>query len=488
MSRILVLLSILLIGAASVAASGQTPFDVRGKAEQMRKRGQTCAGGTSEKFGIYIISIVDIELDDKVSSQEASELALAQGKKEIAAFMGQEISAKDTVQSTVVSVDGETRSREFYESLATVKTEQFLRGVVLYDVRKMENGISAICFATGRTMDMSRELQEQMAQTPAGTVSSVGIAYVVDNRLDIAKQQSLQSALRAAVEQVLGTTLAGNTQVQDNVKIRSKIFAHASGFVEEYRIISEGESNGSYRTVVYARVAKDKLLDSYSAHLKSFGDPAFFIRTDNKELYQTFNKFFVGLGLKMTADINSADYIIDAMGDYRELKHPASGIPGTQLSLWIRISDANTKQELLSQKNDPRKSAVFHSVGERQKDIATEKAFAQIKEPLHKELNRMIGGMASSGREITIRIDNYSPAYADAVLQFCKALEMVPGCGNANRKIDPVGQTVSITVNYQGKMDDLEMFLRNRLNQDISEKRFIPKTTAIATNRLNLTY
>lgn len=482
------ILLLLLFGISFCAISEQLSLDISEKVQQMRKSGKTCAGGVSEKLGIYIISITEFELDNDVNQQEITELAIAQAKKEIAAFIGQEMSSKETVSTVVGSVDDQKKSKEFYESISTMQVNQFLRGVVLYEMQKTTKGISIVCLATGQAMDMAKEMKARMAKNPPGTVSATGFAYIVNNRIDVAKQQSLRSALRSAVEQVLGTLLVGNSQVQNNEKIKSKIFAHASGFVEEYRIVSESERDGNYQTVIYAKVSQNKLLDSYSAYLKSFGDPAFLLVTNNKELYQTFTKFFVGLGLKMTADEAKADYIIDAMGDYRSILHPASGVPGIQLSLWIRISDANTQIELLSQKNDPRRSAVFHSSGERQKDLATEKAFAQIRTPLHEALNQMIGNMTASGREITIVIDNFSEAYSEAVSPFCKALEMVPGCGNVNRKIDLIAQTVTLSVNYQGKTDDLCIFLENRLKEDISERRLIPKVTSIGTNRIEMSY
>lgn len=488
MRRNISIFFLFLLGISLCVVSEQPSLDISEKVLQMKKRGQTCGGGMSKKFGVYIISVVDVELENDFSRQEMTELAIAQAKKEIAAFIGQEISAKDTVGTVEKSVDGQTQSKEFYESLSTIQVNQFLHGVVLYEIQETAKGLSVVCFATGKTMDMAREMEAQMAQNPPGTVSASGFAYIVNNRIDVAKQQSLLAALRSAVEQVLGTSLASNTQVQNNEKIQSKIFAHASGFVDEYRIVGEAERDSNYQTVVYATVSKNKLLDSYQAYLKSFGDPAFLLVTDNLELYQTFTKFFVGLGLKMTADEKSVDYIIDAMGDYRSIVHPASGVSGIQLSLWIRISDAHTKRELLSQKNDPRRSAVFHSVGERQKDIATEKAFAQIRTPLHEALNQMIGNMAASGREITVFIDNFSAAYSEALAQLCKALEMVPGCENVNKKIDLIAQTATISADYQGKTDDLYLFLENQLKQEVSEERFIPKATAIETNRIEMSY
>lgn len=488
MRRNISIFFLFLLGISLCVASEQSAMDIHGKVQQMKQNGQICGGGTSAQHGIFIICIVEVEQENDTSRQEMTELAIAQAKKEIASFIGQEISSKDTVGTVVESNDGQTQSIEFYESLASIQISQFLRGVVVYEIQETAKGLSVVCFATGRTMDMAREMAAQMAQNPPGTVSATGFAYVVNNRVDVAKQQSLHAALRSAVEQVLGTSLASNTQIQNNAKIQSKIFAHASGFVEEYRIISESERDSNYQTLVYATVSKNKLLDSYQAYLKSFGDPAFLLVTDNLELYQTFTRFFVGLGLKMTADEKNADYIIDAMGDYRSIVHPASGVPGIQLSLWIRISDAHTQKELLSQKNDPRRSAVFHAVGERQKDLATEKAFAQMRTPLHEALNQMIGNMTASGREITVVIDNFSAAYSEALAQFCKALEMVPGCGNINKKIDLIAQTATISADYQGKTDDLYLFLENQLKEEVSEERFIPKVTAIETNRIEMSY
>ena len=70
----------------------------------------------------------------------------------------------------------------------------------------------------------------------------------------------------------------------------------------------------------------------------------------------------------------------------------------------------------------------------------------------------------------------------------CKVLEQVPGCGNVNRKIDAVSQTVTVTADYQGKMDDLADFLKARLRKEMPQKSWIPAVTAVETNRLQLTY
>lgn len=464
------------------------PLNIPAKIEQMRKNEQVRIGGWADNTGVYVISLVNVPITEKVNAAEAAEIALANGKKEIAAFLGQEMSSSSESTTEETTNNDKTELKEFYKSVKRIDVNQFLRGVVLYQVQTAGNELQAVCLVTGKTIDMSNELQAKIAELPPGTVGAVGIAIIIDNRTDLAKTQALNAALRLAIEQVLGTTVAATTQVQDNEKVRAKIFSHAAGFVDEYRVVEDGVANGNYRTAIIAKISKDKLLDSYRSYMKSFGDPQFFIRTSNNELYLTFTKFFSGIGLKVIADQKSADYIIDAIGEFRRLKHPASGDEGVQLSLWIRIYDAKNNQELLSQKNDPTKSAVFYSSGDRQNDIAAEKAFKQMRKPLHEAINKMIGNMAIAGRSVSIIIDNYSDAYSQALEQIFKSLAMVPGCSDLNRKVDAIAQTVTITANYQGKMDDLEMFLRSRMEKDISSPKMIPKTKSIETNQLILNY
>lgn len=457
----------------------ESVMDIRKRARTMEKYGQQCAGGFSKKFGVYIISVFSLEKDPALKSREIFELALLTGKKNIAEFIGQEVSASQEVVSTP--------EYEKYKSYIKTNINNFLRGVVLYDIKETAKDYRVVCFATGRTMDMAAELQKQIAELPEGTVAATGIAYIEEKRLDLAKQQALQSALRLAVEQVLGTEVAAIAQAQDDSRIRTRIYSNAFGFVEKYRIINESVADDCYKTLVYAKVSKERLLRSYAAYMKSFGNPEFYLKTENLELYQTFVKFFNDLGLKMTSDSQNADYIIDAFGQYRQLQHPLTRRQGTQLSLWIRISDAATGQELLSQKNDPRMASAFVGIAERQLETATRKAFAQIKEPLHKALNEMITEMAVNGREVTITVKKYTSDLAGSLEPLSNSLENMPGLTVQNKKI--FGDCVVYSALYRGRMDDLEYFLRNTLRNGVTDKtKKIPQTLELSTNQLILTF
>ncbi len=462
-------------------------FDIAKKVEQILAEERTIAGGFNENTGVYVISVVRLN-QPSLTQDELSELALTRGKKEIAAFIGQEIKANEKMEYSESQINDKTEMKSFFSSVIELDVNQMLNGVTLYKIWKDGEETVAICYLSGKTADMSTKLKEQIAKLPPDTVGVQGLAVIDDELITTAKDKALHAALRNAVEQVLGTTLAGNTQVQDNEKVRSRIFSQSKGFVEEYRIISEKASDGYYHIELVAKIAKNKLLDSYSSYLKQMGDPEFFIRTSNDELYLTFVKFFEGLGLKMTADENKAAYIIDAIGFFKKVEHPIEKIPGTQLNLWIRIFDARSGQEVLAQKNDPRKAVSFTSSGTRQKNIAIEKAFKQIKKPLHQSLNDMIAKMTSNGRGIIIKLENYNPAYLNSVTNLCRALGYVIGNDTVAYKIDGEKGNVIIFANYFGQMVDLERFWRDRIAKDYGNTIKVPDTISIETNELKMKY
>ena len=459
--------------------------------QQMQKYGQSIYLGNSEKNGDYIVCMETIELSPKMNDNEAKELLLTYAKKTIAAYFGQNVSASEeaSVQEKTVNVGGDDKTTitETFKSFQQTDINQMLKGVLPLKIEKEGNTLRGYFFVSEKTVSAADVLKESIGNTP-NEVKAVGMAMLVDNRLDIAKKQALNAGMRQAIEQVLGTQLASTTQVQDNSKIEAKIFSNTSGFIEEYRVLNEGNVSGCYRMEIVAKVSKDKLMKSYASMLKSFGDPFFYVECGNKEIKRIFTTLFIELGLKLIDTPKKADYIIKVTGHFEDRIHPIEKTQGVQLSLWIIIKDNQSGQELLSIKNDPRMAAVFYSSGQRQKDIAAKKAFEQVKKPFHKVLNQLIASMATQGREIRIIIENYSSAYSQYLDQICKDIEMVPGCSNVNKKIDEISQTVEITANYNAKMDVLENFLQAKMKKSIPYKKYIPRTKSLTTNELILSY
>ncbi len=73
-------------------------------------------------------------------------------------------------------------------------------------------------------------------------VTVVGTAPLGTNQAR-AREEAMQQALRAAVEQGVGTLLDSKTKVQNARLISDKIYSQASGYVENYEILAEGPSS-----------------------------------------------------------------------------------------------------------------------------------------------------------------------------------------------------------------------------------------------------
>ena len=466
-------------------------FDVNAIIRRMPES-QNIKCGKAPEIGIWIIAKGVVFKDNTLSQNEMSEMGLAVAKKEMAAFIGTHISGRVEYERThkTVDINGEEKSEftEFLREANSIDINQFLRGVAVISQVDKGDVVWVYCFTSGSVINAASEMEAQKLQLPPNTVRAIGLSVLNSGNLETQRQAALASARRMAVEQVLGSNVAATTQVQDSAKIQSKIYANAAGFVEEYRILSEGDFPGGYRIEIVARVAKDKLLSDYSAVMKSMGDPGFAIRTNHQELYHSLNDFFTSLGIRVLTEPTDADYIIDAMGDFRAVRHPATGITGVQLSLWLRIFDARSGQELFAMKNDPKKAAVFHAKGERQVELSAEKAYQQLRRPLHEKLNAMLGKMATTGREIRVFIENYSSAFSPEVELIVKSLEMTPGCSNANMNVNSITAEAVIRVNYTATIEALSKFLVARIEKDIPYPARRPRVVSFTNAELRLSF
>lgn len=488
--KFIVTMAVLLI-AIIVEAS---IFNVEAVISRMNEH-QNIKCGKSPKCGIWIVARTIVEPSAKLTDGEANELGLALAKKEIAAFFGTSVKSVEEAGSSIKTTvrDGIEKSEyeEFSREATRIEVDQFLRGVVIYKTIKGDNGERIVySLATSSIIDAAKEMKNAMEKLPPDTVAAVGISAMPDETIETQRQAALASAKRFAIEQVLGSSVSATTQVQDGEKVRAKIYASANGFVEEMRIISEGEFAGGYKVQIIAKVARDKLMSNYTSVMKSMGDPGFLVATNQKDLYMGLTDFFSSLGIRVVGTEAEADYIIDARGDFREVRDPTQeSLLGTQLSLWVRIYNATTKQELFAIKNEPRKATVFHSTGDRQIEIAAEKAYKQLKEPLHKKLNEMLGKMAATGREVIVKVENYSDSYDAEFKLLVKALEGTPGCANVVvGKIDSITGVAIVRINYTAASESLADFITNRLEKDIEYRTRRPKLQSAESSMVTFSF
>jgi len=78
-----------------------------------------------------------------------------------------------------------------------------------------------------------------LAAAAQQTVTATGTAAILNNDTAQARDRAVESALRAAVEQVMGTMVDSESLVKNNELLSDKIYTQTTGYISSYKILSE---------------------------------------------------------------------------------------------------------------------------------------------------------------------------------------------------------------------------------------------------------
>jgi hypothetical protein len=92
-----------------------------------------------------------------------------------------------------------------------------------------------------------------------------GMAAVTGGNTVIARDKAIDDALRKAVEQAVGTAVSSDTMTENYKVIHDKILARTTGYIERYKVLSEGSQGDVYKVTIQAEVGKANLLDDLRA-------------------------------------------------------------------------------------------------------------------------------------------------------------------------------------------------------------------------------
>ena len=378
---------VMALAGASFALDNQSWL---AKARECAEAGKTLDSDETKEDGVFCIALAAIsDVEGKTVQQKVGEAELEAKRKLTAYVQGETVTASRSVvsRSATVMSEGEKTTKSFskFKKKIESKVDAFVRGTKVIGQVKFKETSYIVCVTTERFEDDSAILKAAQAEYgDDGVVKAVGEA----ESLELATQK----AIRGAIEQVLGTVVVGYDKMSTKSEFQHKVFSGMDGVVEKYRVLSETEIELGKRVEIVAKVSKKRLLDNYSNYMKFLGDPAFYIESNSVDLQSHFTQFFTDMGIRIAPSPNAAAYVIHCIGAYREVKHPANERQGTQLSLWFKISEINGTEVLVDMKNDPRKSASFIGKDpDRQKELCSDKAFAQMKDPLHEKIQAMVG-------------------------------------------------------------------------------------------------
>lgn len=105
-------------------------------------------------------------------------------------------------------------------------------------------------------------LQTAYANETEKTVKVVGEGVIFNNDEALAEEKAVESALRTAVEQVVGVFVKSDTLVQNYVTIDDRILSQSKGYVKTYRKLSSKKEDGVIIVEVEATVLAAKLKGS----------------------------------------------------------------------------------------------------------------------------------------------------------------------------------------------------------------------------------
>ncbi len=459
---------------------------------EMAEASETVRPGESPETGIWLVAIAPVPEAQGRSNAERLVQARLAAKRALAGFVGGEnVAAQESSTMEESSANGVSSVSETFRQRIDVRADAFLRGIQEAAVLAVNGQTWTVLVATERMADAAGALESATAQEAPGVVRACGFGAVSGGAggISAARKQALSSALASAVEMVLGTAIAAREASLDGAAT-AKVCAGAGGFVKQYRIEAEGEiGGGSYRVAILAEVARDELLASYESALAAMGDLRFFVEpTGDRALDAALSEKFAAWGCPLTTDRDSASYLVRCEGAWTPVTHPADGRDGWRLSCTVRVLDAATGSELASASNNPSKAVDFAGSDDaRKRDRATEKAMRELHERLHGELDRMVGRMVATGREVRLVFDNYSAAFAPTLSEIAECLSRAPGCQPPTLRADAASAVAVITLRCQLDMDSLRRFVDGEMERSIPASSR-PDTVSFDANTWQLSW
>ena len=452
--------------------------------ERLNAKKQQFATGWNPNTDIWVISVQEVKLRKGMSEAEAADIAAIRAKNQIASYMGSSVSAQEELIYTEETVNGKAVAKEFFKSIQRVDVNQFLRGVTIFKQEVKDGKLVAAFYVTGKLIDASAALEKQLRAAPPGTVRAIGFCIIENGKIASAKRKALQSALRNAVEQVMGTMVVGQSQLMDNEKAKSKVISQTVGNIKQYRIVKEAPHGSNYQVIVNAQVDEKHILDNYAAMVRSMGNPGFFVNTVDPDLYYSLSGFLTDLGFSVVTDQNQAQFIVNADCKYLPIHDDHYG-KGIQIDLGLSLLDVSSNQQLFGIHNTPRLTSTYSGNFNQIRRSAANKAFKTMRKQIHEKLNKVVMDWVLNGHSVNV-IFKGTTGDRNFVKLLEDAIRWVPCAKVHTKKID--GTTVEFSCSYVGPTADFEDFLIERLGKDLPAGTAIPKTTKIDLSTLELTF
>lgn len=438
------------------------------------------ATGYTDSTGLWLISRQKIRLTEKMTNQEAINIAEIRAKQKIAEFLGSDITAHETAYLSVVETDEQKEYKRNVELFVKTETNKVLRGVTLLRAEKKDGYIQADFYTTEKLVQLA--IDNIKINPDGGIVQTSGYAMIRNDEVATAKQAALQLALRNAVEQVMGSTVVAQSALMNNSKVKSKVVSQSVGQIKQYRIVREGVAGTSYMVVVDAEVDRDAVLDNYAALVRSMGDPVFFVNTEDPDLRVALNDFMKQLGFKVTTFHDTANFFVDAGCTYLAIENDHYG-QGIQIDMKLELLNVKTGELYMTLHNTPRLSSSYSGSFHQIRQAAAEKAFREIKDEFHKKMDAVIVDWVVNGHDLSIVFNQFAgdDKYVKSLEDAINAIPVVKLLSKERNADTLVYKCTCI-----GPALDVDDFLHEAMSVEFGDNVPQPRTTKIELDEIQL--
>lgn len=96
-------------------------------------------------------------------------------------------------------------------------------------------------------------------------IRAVGMATIHKGAIDIARDKAIDNAQRNAVEEKVGVMITSVSEIENYQVKLDQILSESKGFINSYKVISEGREGKNYKVTIEADIGVGKLRDRMSA-------------------------------------------------------------------------------------------------------------------------------------------------------------------------------------------------------------------------------
>jgi len=417
------------------------------KINQMLRNGQGVSMYNSQETGVAIISIGQ---GSNPRGNIAIDMAKQEATKNLLAFLkGERISA---TEQAMTSYSGDDVVESYYSKMRT-DVNGAIKSAYMYKSGQYDGSQYAAVIVSERSKDISQAFADRKSNP---MITARGFASM-RNGIGKARTLALEQALRNAVEQYGGVSMASKTTIENAERYRSKLSAVAQGVVKRYTISSEGRQGNDYQVEIAAEVVEELEggMQSIDAIKENLGRPSFYLAIEDARLAGMVKKILINNGFEITPVERMAKYKVVAKVDKLEMPMPAMpDMMGLRTTITINVKDKHNRQDILMVENDPMETIEVSA----NKSLRERKSYGYaidlIKDDFTKAINKHFTKSFQEGQKVLVALAQFDRMRDVDELKSC--IESLPltksvSVGNIENRY------VVYEVIYLGNPNDLQM-------------------------------